>query len=130
MRVNETAQGARDGDEPRFREPWEAQAFALVLALHEARLFAWSEWTAALSREIHAPPESGPVEGGGAYYRQWLAALESLVVEKGVVSREALAARAAAWERAARATPHGAPIVLANDPRASTEASDARAHRD
>ena len=130
MGANEAAQGAGDGDEPRFREPWEAQAFALVLALHEARLFAWSEWTAALSREIHAPPESGPVEGGGAYYRQWLAALESLVVEKGVVSREALAARAAAWERAARATPHGAPIVLANDPRASTEASGARAHRD
>ena len=77
MRVNETAQSARDGDEPRFCEPWEAQAFALVLALHEARLFAWSEWTAALSREIHAQPESGPVEGGGAYYRQWLAALES-----------------------------------------------------
>ena len=65
----------------------------MSLALHEARLFAWSEWTAALSREINAPPESGPVEGGGAYYRQWLAALESLVVEKGVVSREALAAR-------------------------------------
>ncbi len=130
MRVNEAAQGARDGDEPRFREPWEAQAFALVLALHEARLFAWSEWTAALSREIHAPPESEAVEGRGAYYHRWLAALESLVVEKGVVSREALAARAAAWERAARATPHGAPIVLANDPRASTEAPGARAHRD
>ena len=64
MRANEAAQGARYGDEPRFREPWEARAFALVLALHEANLFAWSEWAAALSREIHAPPESGTVEGG------------------------------------------------------------------
>jgi nitrile hydratase accessory protein len=130
MRVNEAAPGAGDGDQPRFREPWEAQAFALVLALHEAGLFAWSEWTAALAREIHAPPESGPVGGRGAHYRQWLAALERLVVEKGVLSREALVARAAAWERAALATPHGAPIVLANDPRASTEASGVRAHRD
>jgi nitrile hydratase accessory protein len=129
MRVDEAAPGAGDGDEPRFREPWEAQAFALVLALHEAGLFPWSEWTAALAREIHAP-ESGPVEGGGADYRQWLAALESLLVKKGVVRREALAARAAAWERAARATPHGAPIVLANDPWASTEASGVGAHRD
>jgi nitrile hydratase accessory protein len=91
--------------------------------MHEAGLFSWSEWTAALSREIRAPEES--VEGEGAYYRDWLAALENLVVEKGAVSREALAARAQAWERAARATPHGAPILLANDPEASTAATDA-----
>ena len=25
----------RDGDGPVFREPWEAQAFAMALALHE-----------------------------------------------------------------------------------------------
>ena len=117
MMANEPAGSAGNRDEPRFREPWEAQAFALVLALHEAKLFSWSEWAAALSRQIHAAPGSGPVEGGTAYYRGWLAALESLVVEKGAASREALAAQAAAWERAARATPHGAPIVLANDPR-------------
>jgi hypothetical protein len=41
------------------------------------------------------------------------------VVEKGAVSRESLAARAGAWERAAEATAHGAPILLANDPLAS-----------
>ena len=116
---------AGNSEQPRFREPWEAQAFALVLALHEARLFAWSEWTAALAREIHAPAGSGSVEGEGAYYRAWLAALERLVVEKRAVSREALGARAHAWERAARATPHGAPILLANDPEASTEATRA-----
>ncbi len=119
MTANEPARGVGNDDEPRFREPWEAQAFALVLALHEAKLFGWNEWAAALSREIHAPQESGRVEGGSAYYRCWLAALESLIVEKGATSREALAARVAAWERAARATPHGAPIVLANDPRAA-----------
>jgi nitrile hydratase accessory protein len=119
MSAQEFAQGLGTGEEERFREPWEAQAFALVLALHEANLFAWSEWAAALSREIHAQPDSGSAKGDGAYYRHWLAALEGLVVEKGAASREALAARAAAWERAARATPHGAPIVLANDPRAA-----------
>jgi len=116
---------AGNSEQPRFREPWEAQAFALVLALHDAGLFAWSEWAAALAREIHAPAGSGSVEGEGGYYRAWLAALERLVVEKRAVSREALAARAHAWERAARATPHGAPILLANDPEASTEATRA-----
>jgi nitrile hydratase accessory protein len=106
----------RDANGLVFREPWEAQAFAMVVALHEARLFSWSEWTAALSRQIHAAAGSGSVEGGAAYYACWLAALESLVVEKGVVSRELLTARAAAWARAADATPHGQPILLANDP--------------
>jgi nitrile hydratase accessory protein len=119
MSAQEFAQGLGAAEEERFREPWEAQAFALFVALHEAKLFAWSEWTGALSREIHAQPKFGPVEEEGAYYRHWLAALEGLVVEKGAVSREALATRAAAWQRAARATPHGAPIVLANDPRAA-----------
>ena len=110
---------ARDAGGPVFREPWEAQAFAMAVALHEAKLFGWSEWTAALSRQIQAAAGSESAESDGAYYRCWLAALESLVVEKGAVSRELLAARAAAWERAAEATPHGAPILLANDPLAS-----------
>ena len=118
MSTGEPSPGAGSSDQPKFGEPWEAQAFALALALHEAGLFSWSEWTAALSHELHAPAGPGSLEGDGAYYRNWLAALESLVVEKRAVSREALAARAAAWERAAKATPHGAPILLANDPKA------------
>ena len=38
-----------DGDGPVFREPWEAQAFAMTLALHERGLFKWPEWAAALA---------------------------------------------------------------------------------
>ncbi len=96
-----------------FREPWEAQVFAMVLLLHEARIFSWSEWTATLSREI-AAAHLGDGEAGD--YGRWLAALESLVIEKDVASAEALEARKAAWRRAAEATPHGRPIVLADDP--------------
>ena len=29
-----------------FREPWEAQAFAAALALHQRGLFTWTEWAA------------------------------------------------------------------------------------
>jgi len=32
-----------DDDGPLFREPWEAQAFAMTLALHEHGLFTWAE---------------------------------------------------------------------------------------
>ena len=31
----------RDEDGPVFREPWEAQAFAMALALYERGLFTW-----------------------------------------------------------------------------------------
>ena len=33
----------RDADGPVFRAPWEAQAFALTVRLHEAGVFTWSE---------------------------------------------------------------------------------------
>ncbi len=42
----------RDGDRPVFREPWEARAFAMTLALHEKGLLDWPEWAQALGREI------------------------------------------------------------------------------
>lgn len=41
-----------DASGPAFREPWEAQAFALVTALHEAGHFTRPEWVAAISAEI------------------------------------------------------------------------------
>jgi nitrile hydratase accessory protein len=107
---------ARDREEPIFNEAWEAQAFAIVLALHEAKLFSWSEWTSALSRELAAASGSGGRDADD-YYLHWLAALEALVVEKGAATQTALDARKAAWARAAAATPHGEPILLSSDPR-------------
>lgn len=106
---------AEDADGPVFREPSEAQAFAMTVALHQAGLFSWSEWTATLSAEIAAAAQGGD-ESDDPYYRRWLAALERLVVEKGVVARDDLVQRQAAWDRAARATPHGRPIVIESDP--------------
>ena len=49
---------------------------------------------------------------GDTYYLHWLAALEGLVAEKGLLNLDDLAQRKDAWDRAARATPHGQPIVL------------------
>ena len=98
-----------------FREPWEAQAFAMTLHLHERGLFTWSEWAQVLGEAIRAAEVSGDDQDGSAYYRHWLAALERLVSEKGIASPEALENRRAAWNRAAHATPHGVPIRLEND---------------
>jgi nitrile hydratase accessory protein len=101
---------------PVFREPWEAQAFAMTLALHERGLFTWPEWAGALSAAIRRAQGEGDCDDGSTYYRHWLAALETLVGAKGIASQDTLAARRAAWDRAAHATPHGDPIRLANDP--------------
>ena len=66
----------RDDDGPVFREPWEAQAFAMALALHERGLFTWTEWAAALADEIKRAQAAGDPDTGETYYRHWLATLE------------------------------------------------------
>ena len=101
-----------DEDGPVFAEPWEAQAFALAVALHERGAFTWPEWTAALATEIERAQAAGDPDTGQTYYRHWLAALERLVAEKGLADPATLARYAGAWERAALRTPHGTPIEL------------------
>lgn len=106
----------RDGEAPVFREPWEAQAFAMAVALHERGLFTWPEWAATLSATIREAQESGDPDHGDSYYAHWLTALERLVVAKGAATVAGLGARRDAFDRAASATPHGEPILLENDP--------------
>jgi nitrile hydratase accessory protein len=100
-------------DEPVFAELWQAEAFALTVALHGKGLFSWSEWAEALSAEVKQP---GAASDGHDYYEHWLVALEKLLAAKGVAGKNDVDALAAAWERAAHATPHGKPILLENDP--------------
>ena len=105
--------GIRRGTEgPVFREPWEAEAFAMAVALHEHGLFTWSEWTAVLAGEIKRAQARGDPDTGETYYRHWLAALERIVAEKGITDISALERYRAAWDHAADRTPHGMPIVL------------------
>jgi nitrile hydratase accessory protein len=71
-----------DASGPAFRESWEAQAFALAVALYQAGHFTWSEWVAAISAEIRRAQAEGDPDLGNTYYRHWLAALEKIVVAK------------------------------------------------
>ncbi|MBI3434979.1 MAG: nitrile hydratase accessory protein [Proteobacteria bacterium] len=103
----------RDAAGPVFREPWEAQAFALALALHQRGVFSWPEWAAALGAEIKRAQAAGDPDTGATYYHHWLATLERLVADKGVTDRAALRRYHDAWGQAAARTPHGAPIELA-----------------
>jgi nitrile hydratase accessory protein len=97
-------------DAPVFKEPWEAQAFALAVALHARGAFTWAEWSETLAATLRRDA------GQYSYYQCWLAALERVSAQKGMVEPIALSNRKEAWRRAAQATPHGAPILLQNDP--------------
>ncbi len=105
----------RDADGPVFREPWEAQAFAMTLALHERGLFTWSEWAAALAAEIKRAQAAGDPDTGETYYQHWLAALEKLVAEKGVASRGHAAPLSRCLGPRLRSHPARQPIELRPD---------------
>ncbi|HET7064318.1 MAG TPA: nitrile hydratase accessory protein [Rudaea sp.] len=101
-----------DAEGPVFRAPWEAQAFAMALALHARGLFSWNEWAATLAEEIKRAQAQGDPDTGETYYRHWLASLERLIAVKGVATSETLHRYRDAWDHAADRTPHGSPIEL------------------
>jgi nitrile hydratase accessory protein len=101
-----------DAEGPVFQEPWQAQAFAMAVALQSRGVFAWSDWADMLGEEIRKAQAAGDPDTGATYYRHWLATLERMVEAKGLTSPEALARTYDAWDRAADRTPHGTPIEL------------------
>ena len=78
----------QDAYGPVFREPWEAQAFAMALALHARGLFTWSEWAASLADEIRRAQADGDPDTGETYYRHWLANLERLIAAVAPLTAE------------------------------------------
>jgi nitrile hydratase accessory protein len=101
-----------DAEGPVFAAPWQAQAFAMTLALHERGLFSWPEWAQALAARIRAEPAAAGEDAGDAYYRQWLGALEDMAAARGATSPTELVRYQQAWDHAADRTPHGQPIEL------------------
>ena len=82
--------------EPVFSSPWESRAFSVAMALYERGVFTdWEEFRSRLIAEIADWERANP---GSAekwnYYERWLAALERLVVEKGILSRQEIDAKA------------------------------------
>jgi len=84
----------------------------MAVKLSQQGYFTWKEWAAALAAELKAAADRGQPDDGSRYYEHWLAALERLVIEKGLSNRAALAARKDAWIDAYRRTPHGKPVEL------------------
>ncbi|MFO1061755.1 MAG: nitrile hydratase accessory protein [Dongiaceae bacterium] len=121
---------AADREPAQFAEPWQAQAFATVVALSRAGHFGWNEWVAALGAEIARAPQAPGESSEAAYYRQWLAALEHLLVARGLVpGAAAIDATAELWRRSYLATPHGEAVTLRRDLPEVPDAHDHGQHR-
>ena len=76
-----------------FAAPWESRAFGLAVRLTESGVLEWSSFHRRLAAEV---------AGGGAYYEQWLRALQAELLEAGVVGREELERRAAEFSSGLR----------------------------
>ena len=83
----------RSNGELVFEEPWESRAFGLVVALSDKETFAWERFRQELIAEI------GAWQGDDwSYYERWLAALEHVLLEGGVLDKAEIEARLAAIE--------------------------------
>ncbi len=83
--MDEQIELPRKNGELVFEAPWEARAFGLAVALNESGAYAWSDFSQGLAQEIAAVEST---QGPSPYYERWLATLETLVIAKGLVTRE------------------------------------------
>lgn len=95
-----------------FEAPWQAQSFACAMELSKQGHFLWRDWASTFSREIHTRPRRDQETVNEAYYRQWLSALEVLIISRNLCTAEEIATRQEDWRRAYSNTPHGQPIEL------------------
>lgn len=71
----------RRNGEPVFDEPWESRAFGMAVALCERGVYTWDEFRTQLIAEITEADARGSHFG---YYVRFLAALENLLMAKGI----------------------------------------------
>ena len=84
-------------NEPVFHSDWEKRVFAMTLTAMGRRVCNVDEFRRAIE---HMPPASYLA---ASYYEKWLHAIEALLVEKGVATREEIAAGHAAAPGPAKA---------------------------
>lgn len=85
----------RSNGELVFAAPWEGRVFGIAVTLNENGVYEWSEFQRRLAEEIAVAP---PDDKGAVYYERWLASLERLLLERGMITRDELEDRFAAYE--------------------------------
>lgn len=73
-----------------FDAPWEGRAFGMAVALNENGEYEWSEFQRLLASEISDAEKSNDPS---TYYERWLASLEKLLLDKGMLEAKELEVR-------------------------------------
>jgi nitrile hydratase accessory protein len=95
LEIDGPAAPPRSNGELVFAEPWESRAFGLAVTLYDAGAFEWSQFQAALIVQIAAWERGHEAGECFSYYRCWLAALESILAQAGLVTSSEVGDRAA-----------------------------------
>ena len=98
----------RQSGELIFQDPWEGIAFALAVALCEQGHYGWADFQTRLIAHIAAADRQEP-DIRPTYYECWLNALETLLIDKDIVSQKKLTTRAG-W-LARMAAPSGSRLM-------------------
>lgn len=82
-----------------FEAPWEARAFGLAVALNEKGQYEWDAFRQLLIDEIGQADQERGDKGAAAenpiYYEQWLAALQRLLLQRGLFTEAEMEGRLA-----------------------------------
>jgi nitrile hydratase accessory protein len=73
-----------------FQAPWQGRAFGLAVVLNEIGAYPWDDFRSGLVDQV--------ATGQPEYYESWLNALESLLLARGIVTRDEVAQRAAEYQ--------------------------------
>lgn len=86
-----------------FDAPWQGRVFAMARVLAESGHYTWDEFRAHLIARIGAWDRSAAPDAEYRYYDHFLAALQALLAEKGLLNPAALDRRVSAFAE----RPHG-----------------------
>ena len=94
-----------------FEKPWHGQIFAITVSLSENKVFKWSEFSKALSKQIKKD-KTEKQNGSDDYFFSWIKALENLIIKKNVVDQSNLNITKQKWKDAFLTTQHGHPVKI------------------
>ncbi|MGC6392084.1 MAG: nitrile hydratase accessory protein [Alphaproteobacteria bacterium] len=97
-----------------FAEPWQAQIFAVTVALNEAGFFSWQEWADVFSTQLADSKQklARGLDGSDDYFACWENALKLLIKSKDIVAETVWDDAMEKWRAAYMKTPHGQPVYF------------------
>jgi nitrile hydratase accessory protein len=89
-----TAAPPRRNGELVFQEPWEGRAFGIALTLSDEGHFAWEAFRQQLIAAVAQADRIPEARDRPSYYENWLAALQQVLIDRGITSRVEIEQRA------------------------------------